>query len=287
MSIDTAMSIRFATVTRTPSQPRRHRFAEALRHRGVALLVAALAAAGPRPAAATPSTAFWAPSTPTVQGFGVLHLTYDTYFNHKALYPIDAGLTMGVIPGSKLQAEVGFDLFYPTFAPSGPIKAPVLLNAKLGGPENALFDGSPAWSADIFAVGFEEDVTDYNVLHAMVGRAFPRVGSLSVGGYYGLNQDMFRSATGAEKRGGLMAGWFSPAIDVPVIDRIHLTWDVQTGDNIFGATGGGAYFYVTPAVDVLMGPVFFFEKELQPSGSSWMWSIQLDVDLDLRRQGDD
>jgi hypothetical protein len=252
-----------------------------------ALLIAALAAVAPPPAAATPSTNFWAPSTPSVQGFGILHLTYDTYFNHKALYPVDAGLTMGVLPGTKLQAEVGFDFFYPTFAPGGPIKAPVLLNAKLGSPENAFFEGSPAWSAGIFAVGFEEDVTDYDVLHAMVGRTFPRVGALAVGGYYGLNRDLFRSAGGAERRGGLMAGWFSPAIDVPVIDRIHLTWDVQTGRNVFGATGGGAYFYVTPAVDVLMGPVFFFEKDLQPGGSSWMWSIQLDVDLDLRGRGSD
>lgn len=287
MSIHTGMPIRSTAVTRMPSQPQDHRLAELLGHCAVALMAAALAATGPRPAAATPSTNFWAPSTPAVQGFGVLHLTYDTYFNYKALYPIDTGLTMGVLPGSKLQSEVGFDLLYPTFSPGGPLKAPVLLNAKLGSPENALFDGCPAWSAGIFAVGFDEDVTDYNVLHAMVGKTFQRVGSLSVGGYYGLNQGLFRSATGAERRGGLMAGWFSPAIDVPVIDRIHLTWDVQTGDNVLGATGGGAYFYVTPTVDVLMGPVFFFEKDLQPGRSSWMWSLQLDVDLDLRRGAGD
>jgi hypothetical protein len=255
----------------------------AARRAAVPLLIAVLAAAAPRPAAATPSTNFWAPSTPGVQGYGVLHLTYDTYFNHQALYPIDAGLTIGVLPGSKLQAEVGFDFFYPTFASSGPIKAPIQLNAKLGSPEGAFFAGSPAWSAGIYAVGFEEDVTDYDVLHAMVGRTFPGVGSLAVGGYYGLNPDLLRSASGAEERGGLMAGWFSPAIDVPVIDRVHLTWDVQTGENVLGATGGGVYLYVTPAVDVLLGPVFFLEKDLQPGRSSWMWSLQLDVDFDLRR----
>jgi hypothetical protein len=251
----------------------------------LALVVAvSLLAAG---AGATPTTNFWAPSTPGIQAFGVLHLTYDTYFNQKATYPIDAGLTLGVLPGSKIQAEIGFDLFYPTFASSGPLEFPVQLNVKLGSPEGAFFNGSPAWGAGVYAVGFEKDVTDYNVLYGMVGKTFPVLGSLALGGYYGLHQDLLRSSSGHRERGGVMAGWFSPAIDVPVIDRIHFTWDVQTGENVLGATGGGIYLYVTPTVDVLTGPVFFFEEELQPGGSSWMWSLQLDVDFDLRRGSSD
>ena len=67
-----------------------------------------------------------------------------------------------------------------------------------------------------------------------------------------------------------------------MIDRIHFTWDLQSGENVFGATGGGVYLYVTPVVDVLTGPVFFFDRDLQPGGSNWMWSGQLDVDFDLR-----
>ena len=76
-----------------------------------------------------------------------------------------------------------------------------------------------------------------------------------------------------------MAGWLSPSIDVPRIDKIILAWDIQTGKNALGATGGGAYIYFTPAVDLLIGPIFFFEDELQPGGS--LWSVQLDIDLDL------
>jgi hypothetical protein len=247
----------------------------------IAAVAATVLAAFGSTAQATPSTNFWAPSTPSVQGYGVLHVTYDTYWNQKALYPIDVGLEIGVLPGKAIQAELGFDLFYPTVAASGPIDAPVLLNAKLGGPEDAYFKGSPAWSAGIFAVGFETDVTDYNVLHAMIGRTFPRIGSLAAGGYYGLNEKLFRSSDGKDERAGFMGGWFSPPIDVPVIDRIHFTWDVQTGKNVLGATGGGIYVYVTPTVDLLTGPVFFFDEKLQPGGSRWMWSLQLDVDLDL------
>jgi hypothetical protein len=96
-----------------------------------------------------------------VQGFRVLHLTYDTYFNETALYPVTTGLTMGLLPSKTLQAEGGFDLLYPTVSPSGPIKVPVLLNAK-GSPEDAYF-GLARVVGRIFNVGFENDVTDYDI----------------------------------------------------------------------------------------------------------------------------
>jgi len=232
-------------------------------------------------ARATPSTTFWAPSTPYVQPFRVLHVTYDTYFQTSVAYPIDVGLEVGALPSQRLQLELGFDLLYPTFSATKPIDVPVLLNAKAGAPEDAYFKGSPGWSAGIFGVGFEQDVTDYNVLHVMLGRTFPHVGSLSAGGYYGLNRTLFRSSSGDEQRAGLMAGWLSPAIDVPKIDKINLAWDVQTGENVFGATGGGLYFYFTPSIDLLVGPVYFFDEDLQPGHSRWMWTFQFDADIDF------
>lgn len=242
--------------------------------------VAALSAAR-----ATPSTTFWAPSTPYVQPFGVLHLTFDTYFGTSALYPVDVGLTVGVLPWKGLQAEIGFDLFYPTVASDVPVDLPLVLHGKIGAPEDIYFTGQPAWSAGIFGVGFEEDVNDQNVLYAMIGKTLPYVGLPQIGIYYALNADLFRSAEGEEARVGLLAGWFSPAIDVPLIDKIVLAWDIQTGANVLGATGGGIYFYLTPAIDLLTGPVFFFEKRLQPGMSSWLWTLQLDVDVDLLAGG--
>ena len=80
-----------------------------------------------------------------------------------------------------------------------------------------------------------------------------------------------------------VAGWSSPSIDVPKIDKILFAWDVQTGKNVLGATGGGVYVYLTPAIDLLTGPVFFFDQALQPGGSSWMWSLQIDIDVDLTK----
>jgi hypothetical protein len=50
----------------------------------------------------TPSTTFWTPATTYVQPFLVPHITYDTYFREKAAYPIDTGLTIGVLLGLAL-----------------------------------------------------------------------------------------------------------------------------------------------------------------------------------------
>src|SRR5262245_4206132 len=88
--------------------------------------LAALLALLPTGAGATPSTTFWAPSTASCQAFGVPHITYDTYFWRGPAagaagapgYPIDTGLTMGLVPSGKLQAEAGFDLLFPSQDPA-------------------------------------------------------------------------------------------------------------------------------------------------------------------------
>lgn len=241
--------------------------------------MALLSLAAPGAGLATPSTTFWAPSTPALQPFRVLHVTYDTYFQENAAYPIDAGLEIGLLPSKKLQLEAGFDLLYPTLASRRALSFPVLLNAKLGAPEGAYFRGSPGWSAGVFGVGFEPDVTDYDVLHAMVGKTFP-MGALAAGGYYGLHERLLQSSTGAPRRSGIMASWLSPAIHAPRLEKANLCWDVQSGQNVLGATGGGLSLYFTPSVDLLVGPVYFFDRALQPGVSRWMWSMQFDADLD-------
>src|SRR5207237_7783023 len=101
----------------------------------------ALSAAGialvPTMAFATPSTTYWAPSTATCQAKGVPHVTYDTYYSKQGGYPIDTGLTIGVIPGDKVQAEVGYDLFMPTDHPVG-----CYLNGKVCVPEQGGMPGA-------------------------------------------------------------------------------------------------------------------------------------------------
>lgn len=242
------------------------------------VIAAAASLAGAQGALATPSTTFWTPATTYTQPYLVPHITYDTYFGEPGAYPITTGLTMGVLPFEKLQAEVGFDLLYPAKG-----KSALLLNAKLTLPEGALGEWAPGLSVGIMGVGLEKDVTNYDMIHATLGKGFGPAGTFAVGGYYGVTKALFLDASGAKKQAGLLASWMGPDFKIGLtgLDKIVLAADLQTGKNVFGAVGGGIYLYFTPAIDLLMGPVFFLEKELQPGQASWLWTMQLDVDVDF------
>jgi hypothetical protein len=238
-----------------------------------ALLVAAPAAL------ATPSTDFWTPATSYVQPYLVPHLTYDTYFGEPGAYPIDTGLTIGVLPWEKLQGEVGFDLFYP-----GKTKNGFLLNAKVGVPEGSFGDFFPGLSLGVQNIGFEKDVNDLYLIHASIAKTVGSIGNLAVGAYYGVNDKLLLSSAGKKQQGGAMIAYTSPdiPINLPGLNKIVVLADAMTGKNVFGAVGGGLAFYFTPAIDIITGPVFFLDKKLQPGGASMLWTVQLDVDFDLR-----
>jgi hypothetical protein len=241
------------------------------------LVVAALCAAA-RSASATPSTVFWTPATTYTQPFLVPHLTYDTYFAEAGSYPIATGLTIGVIPSDVVQAEVGFDLLYPAVG-----DAALLLNGKLTLAEGKLASWQPGLSVGIMNAGVKEDVTNYNMTYAVLGKTLPVIGTLAVGGYYGLNDALFVDVNGDTEQSGLIASWTSldVAVGKPALHKLNFFADVQTGKNAFGAAGGGVGLFFTPAIALLAGPVFFFEPELQAGGADWMWSMQIDVDLDF------
>ncbi len=247
--------------------------------------VAAIAALAP-PAGATPSTTFWAPSTTYVQPFGLPHLTYDTYFWKNAAYPITTGITVGVLPFDKVQLEVGYDLLLPSQNP-----VLFLLNAKLGTPEDTFFKGSPSISAGIFGVGIKGKQSDtdlgtsWDMAHLMVQKNFPWGGYVAAGGYYGLGtEELFRGDDGKPHRAGFIGAITSPDINVnlPGLKKLIVVADTQTGNNVFGAAGGGVYFYFNDYIDVLTGPVYFFDRTHQPGGDRWQWTVQLDVDIPFK-----
>jgi len=242
-------------------------------------------------ASATPSTTFWAPSTTAIQPFLTPHITYDTYFwkgpaagqAGSPVYPVTTGLTMGVLPWDNLQLELGFDLLLPS-------SDPLLLNAKLGVPEDKLFPFQPSLAVGIFGVGTKQSTattlgTDYNMLYAQVQHSIPVVGGyVSAGGYYALQDKLFQASDGSgTNRAGFMGGFISPDINInaPWLQKINVAGDVQTGKNAFGAVGGGLYFYFTDKIDLLTGPVYFLDSGSQPGGKQWFWTVQLDVDLPL------
>jgi len=239
-------------------------------------------------AGATPSTTFWAPSVATCQAAGVPHVTYDTYFGRgtpppnagSPVYPIDTGLTMGVLPFQKVQAEVGYDLLLPS---SNPVFA--FLNGKVCTPESSLFKGSPAFGVGMYNIGFKTNVTSFNVVYAMAQKTLPFGGYIAGGFYHGTNDVLFANSEGRIVKTGAMIGGSSPDITVGLkgLKKIDIIGDLQTGKNVLGAGGVGAEVYFNDYVDVIVGPVFFLDRALQPGGAARMWTTQLDVDIPLGR----
>jgi len=251
----------------------------------LAAACAALLAA--QKASATPSTLFWTPATTYVQPFLVPHVGVDLYFNDIAAYPVDVGLTMGILPFEAVQAEVGLDAFLPYaggfFAsPAGPM----MVNGKIGLTENAFGDWFPGISAGIYGVGFTSG-TSFDILHAEIGKTF-FFGGITVGGYYGAGgSDALWTGSSGVVRAGFIGSYISPDIvlDLKGLNKINFFADIQTGKNAFGAVGAGVGIYFTPSIDILTGPIFFLDRASQPpfgdAGSKMMWSIQLDIDLDF------
>ncbi len=232
---------------------------------------------------ATPSSTYWAPSMATCQAWAVPHVTFDTYFAKGPSagsagapnYPIDTGLTTGFLPFDKIQGEVGFDFLLPS-------QDPFYVNGKLCTPESSMFSGSPSFGFGIYNVGFNHNVNDYNVLYAMLQKTIPGIGGyVAAGVYHGLNKTLMTNSDGNAEQTGILAALSSPDIQIGLkgLKKINFVADVQTGKNVLGAWGVGSYIYFADNVSLLTGPVFFFDKNLQPGGSNFLWTLQLDIDI--------
>ncbi len=245
----------------------------------VRALVAAALVAAAHGAHATPSTVVWTPATTYTQPYLVPHLTYDTYVSEKSGLLNTYGLTLGVLPpAAVLQGEIGFDLFYPGLTTADGLQ----LNGKLTLPEGVAGSWQPALSVGIANAGFEEDISDYHLLHATLSKATP-IGTLGVGGYYGAGSEALWTGSSGVERAGFMASYVSPDIKVglPGIDKLSVIADLATGDNWNGAVSGALAIYFTPNVSLLTGPVFFLDQDYYEAvyDQNWMWTAQLDVDI--------
>jgi hypothetical protein len=240
---------------------------------------AAFAAAvlAPTVASATPSSTVWTPLSLDIQPYGVGHWGVENYFTvfRKAedgggSFPTDAGFTIGVLPGDKLKLELGVDLIEAS-------DDPLYFNAKLGYTEGGLFDGAPALQLGIANVGTESGVTNQNLVYFVVGKTVPHLGRLSVAPYYG-NADVLVDAEGEEENTGVMVafdrGFHAVKGPEGEFNRFVLAADYASGDNALGGGAVGLYYYFTPNVSLLTGPVWFNEEAIN---GKWKWTIQLDV----------
>lgn len=226
---------------------------------------------------ATPSTTFWTPCTTYIQPFGVPHITYDNYFGGSGFLPADVGLTTGILPFKKIQAEAGFDLFSPG-------SYPLQFNAKAGIPEDVFFNYQPAINFGIFGVGVKRDFTNYNILHLIIGKTIPYLGSISIGGYKGLNKNLLVNSDGERDDTGFMVAYYRTL--EPLTDRIAIAADWMSGKNAFGGGGAGLYFWFTKQIDLILGWVWFNDTGINayPNG---VFTIQLDIDFDFKRNLED
>jgi hypothetical protein len=227
---------------------------------------------------ATPSSTMWTPMTLDIQSYGVLHIGVDNYFTvfrkfdgGAGAFPTDAGLTLGILSSSKIQAEVGVDLL-------GPADYPWVFNAKIGAPEEALGRHAPALQVGVFGVGTKGDVTNQNVFYGVVGKSLLPFGRVSAGPYVG-NGDVLRDAGGNEENSGFMVGYdrgFAPAKDGrgPEYSQVVFAADYASGENAIGGGGAGIYYFFRRNISVLTGPVWFNEEAIN---GKWKWSIQLDI----------
>jgi len=227
-------------------------------------------------AMATPSTQIWIPST-DVQAFKTLHLGIDNYTRTSSagsdVRPnvYDLGLTAGVLPFEKVQAEVGVD--YITYGSDAYDSNPIYFNAKLATPEGALFGGSPALAVGGYNFGTKNDLTDLNIVYGLVAKTVPVVGRLSAG-YYNGNDDLLLDVNGAKENDGVLLSWDRTLSEIS--DKLWVAVDYQGGDNSMGALSFGASWAFSKNVSVIFGYDIYNEKQLAGENT---FTTQLDINF--------
>jgi hypothetical protein len=201
---------------------------------------------------ATPSTQIWIPST-DFQKFKSLHLGIDNFIRLKnqstssrgaGIY--DIGLTTGILPFEKFQAEAGVD--YLTMGDGIYDKNPVYFNLKFGFPENALFSGSPALSLGGYNFGTKSNLTNYNVTYGIIAKTIPVLGRISAGYYVG-NKKILLDENGKKSNSGVLLSLDRPMTEIS--EKLWLAIDYQGGKSYLGALNLGLSWSFSSNVSVI------------------------------------
>ncbi len=212
---------------------------------------------------ATPSTQIWIPST-EVQPYKKLHLGFDSYIATASGgtegVMSNGGLTIGVLPFSKISMEVGADYR----DGNGNHKNPLYFNAKIGLPEDAFFKYMPAVAIGGYDFGTKKDFTTYNILYGLVSRSIWKLGRFSIGGYKGGvgvdNPELLFGKSDA----GVMFSW--DRVMSEVSDKLWLCVDFQSGKSSYGALNLGAAWKFAPNVGMLLGyDIYNDNREFKPT----------------------
>ena len=202
---------------------------------------------------ATPSTIIWIPSV-DFQVYKTMHLGIDNYIRTskdngvRGAGMYDIGLTLGVLPFKKVQAEVGFD--YLSMGDNVYDDHPLYFNAKIGTPEGALFKGAPALAIGAYNFGTKTNLTNYNIAYGLIAKTVPFVGRLSVG-YYTGNEKILTDDKGAKANSGILASWDRSMKEIS--DKLWFAVDYQGSNNYLGALSAGFSWNFTDKISVIVG----------------------------------
>jgi hypothetical protein len=204
---------------------------------------------------ATPSTQIWIPST-DVQGFGVLHLGWDSYIKTESnpdlggMYEptvTNGGITVGVLPFKNLGLEVGID--YRDISANH--QYPMYFNAKLGVPEDAFFKYMPAIAVGSFDLGAKSSgaiLTNFNITYGLIAKNIWKLGRISAGYYVGNDNALLVAKKDAQ---GVLLSWDRTLTELS--DKFWLGLDYMGGSNSYGALSFGASYAVTPDASFIIG----------------------------------
>jgi hypothetical protein len=250
---------------------------------GVALAAFALCGLTATIASATPSTIVWIPSV-DIQPYKTFHLTYDTYVRAKENADgsrtgaiVDYGLTAGILPFEKIQAELGFDLID---QPGDAGKYPLFFNAKIGVPEDNTW--KPAFAVGIYNAGTKSGdlrlgkdsvATTQNVLYAIAGKTFPVVGRFEAGYYVG-NKKVLVDENARSDEKGILLSWDRTISEIS--DKLWLGVDYQGGKNALGALNFGASWAFAKNVSIIFGYDVYTKKA---TGGQNTYTVQLDINF--------
>jgi hypothetical protein len=184
----------------------------------------------------------------------------------------NVGLTIGILPFEKLNAEIGFD--HKTGL--GPLDDyPLYGNLKVGIPENALGAFFPAIAVGIFDVGTKSDLTDFNIVYAKAAKTFSAgdflLGRTSVG-YFTGNDKILLDENGRSDNEGLMFAWERTFPELA--DKFWLCVEYMGTRSGYGAWNVGASWKFAPNLAVLGGYDLFNNAALANT-----FTLQVDVDF--------
>lgn len=222
---------------------------------------------------ATPSTQIWIPST-DVQPFKKIHLGFDTYMktekNNGVREPsvINNGITVGVLPYEKIQAEIGIDQRIVGSEPAD--SNPLYLNFKLATPEDSIFKGSPAVAIGGYDFGTKRDVTDNNIMYALIAKTF-FIGRFSAG-YFTGNDKLLLDSNGNKDNNGILLSWDRTMSEIS--DKLWFAVDYQGTKSGYGALSAGFSWKFSSNVSVIFGYDIYNNSNLKPTAT-----IQVDIDF--------